>query len=279
MPRNIINVLGVTFDNLSFAEAEQKIVDFVESSQKSIITTPNTEFVIRAQTDEEFKDILNKKSKLNLPDSYGILWAAHFLDFKAPKNKYLRAITITIYWFLSLLFLPLATRRYHTPLQEKISGSDFIWSIAKVAAQNKYRLFLFGGTATVAERVALKLQTDVPGLRVAGVFDGKIGAKGSEIIEVINHSKADILLACLGAPKQERWLVENLAKTCCKVGVGLGGTFDFIAKITPRAPHWMQKSGLEWLYRLIHEPNRAKRQLALPKLAWLVLREKMKQPS
>jgi len=277
MSRNTIDVLGVKFDNLSFADAEQKIVDFVESGQKSIITTPNTEFVIRAQTDEEFREILDKKSKLNLPDSYGILWAAHFLDFKAPKNKYFRVFIITIYWFLSLLFFPLATRRYHRPLQEKISGSDFIWSIARVAAKNKYRLFLFGGTATVAERVALKLQTDVLDLRVAGVFDGKIGTQNTEIIEAINHSKADILLVCLGAPKQERWLVENLSKTCCKVGVGLGGTFDFIAKITPRAPHWMQKSGLEWLYRLIHEPTRAKRQLALPKLAWLVLKKKLKK--
>jgi len=275
MHRETIDILGVKFDNLTFAEAEQRFSDLVASGQKSIVTTPNTEFVIRAQTDEEFREILNKKAKLNLPDSYGILWAAHFLDYKSPQNKYLRMLTVPLYWFFSLVFLPIATKLYHRPLKDKISGSDFIWSITKVAAENKYRIFLFGGGATVAERAALKLQTDIPDLRVAGVFDGYIDAPATEIIEAINRSKADILLICLGAPKQERWLVENLSKTCCKVGVGLGGTFDFIAKITPRAPRWMQKSGLEWLYRLIHEPTRAKRQLALPKMAWLALKEKM----
>lgn len=272
---NRFNLLGVEFDNISLADAEQRLADFVESDRKSILTTPNTEFVIRAQSDGEFRDILNKKSKLNLPDSYGILWAAWFLNKKTPKKFYLKFITVPILWLFSLILLPTLTRFYRTPLQEKISGSDFIWSIAHVAAKNKYRLFLFGGAATVAERAALKLQTDVYDLRIAGVNEGDLKKPATEILEAINRSRADILLVCLGSPVQERWLVENLPKTCCRVGIGLGGTFDFVAKIIPRAPRWMQKNGLEWLYRLFIEPRRLRRQLALPKLAWLVLKEKL----
>lgn len=275
MPEKRVNVLGVKFDSLSFVEAEEKLVDFVESTHKSIITTPNTEFVIRAKEDDDFREILNKKSKLNLPDSYGILWAAWFLSVSVTQNKFLRPVVIPVTWLLSLLFLPVATRLYHFPLKEKISGSDYIWSIARVAAEKKYKVFLFGGAATVAERTALKLQTDVHNLRVAGVFSGDLTRPTGEIVEAINRSRADILLVCIGSPAQERWLVENLSKTCCKVGIGLGGTFDFVAKIVPRAPRWMQRSGLEWLYRLIHEPKRAKRQLALPKLALLALKEKL----
>ena len=275
MSRRTFDLLGVKLDNISLIEAEEKLVSLVESGQKSIITTPNTEFIIRAQVDEEFRNILNKQSRLNLPDSYGVLWAARFLTLPVPKNKYLKIINIPIVWFLSLIFLPIIPKIYHNPLQEKISGSDFIWSIAKVAAKNKYRIFLFGGAVTVAERAALKLQTDVHDLRIAGVYHGDLTTPTDEIIEAINHSRADIILVCLGSPLQERWLAENLAKTCCNVGVGLGGTFDFIAKIVPRAPLWMRRSGLEWLYRLFIEPRRLRRQLALPKLAWLVLKNKL----
>ncbi|MDO8444189.1 MAG: WecB/TagA/CpsF family glycosyltransferase [bacterium] len=275
MSRQTVDILGVTIDNVSLFEAESRLIGFVESNHKSIITTPNTEFIIRAQTDDEFRDILNLKSKLNLPDSYGVLWAARFLSLVTPKNKYLKFILTPVIWLLSLIFLPVMPRFYHRPLQEKISGSDFIWSIAKVSAMNKYRVFLFGGGATVAERAALKLQTDVHDLRIAGVYPGDLTKPTAEIIEAINRSRADIVLVCLGSPVQERWLAENLAKTCCKVGIGLGGTFDFIAIIVPRAPLWMRRSGLEWLYRLFVEPKRLRRQFALPKLAWLVLKEKL----
>lgn len=275
MSRQTFDLLGVKLDNISLTEAENNLASFVESRHKSIITTPNTEFIIRAQTDDEFRNILNKKSRLNLPDSYGVLWAARFLTLPVPKNKYFKIIIIPIVWFLSLILLPVLHKFYHKSLQEKISGSDFIWSIAKVAAKNKYRVFLFGGGATVAERAALKLQTDVHDLRIAGVYPGDLTKPTAEIIEAINRSRADIVLVCLGSPVQERWLAENLAKTCCKVGVGLGGTFDFVAKIVPRAPLWMRRSGLEWLYRLFVEPSRFRRQLALPKLALMVLKKKL----
>lgn len=274
MKRNTFKILDIKVDSLDVAEAELRLAEMMEMEKPSIICTPNTEFVIKAQHDEEFKKILNTKSKLNLPDSYGLLWAARFLTLRVPKTPILREITIVLEWIFSLILLPILSKKYHYPLKEKISGSDFIWDIAKFAAKNKYRVFLFGGAPVVAEQTALKLQTEVFDLRIAGIFHGDL-SREDEAIEAMKKSRADILLVCLGAPLQEKWLDTNLAKTGCKIGVGLGGTFDFIAKIVPRAPRFMQKSGLEWLYRLAVEPKRFKRQFALPQMAFLVLRDKL----
>lgn len=277
MNRKTFKILGVKVDEISLAEAKSKLKSLAELNQKSIVTTINTEFVMGAQTDRQFRDILNNKSQLNLPDSFGMFWAGYFLSLKSPRSPYLKFVYLFSLWLLSIVFMPFAPKMFKTPIKEKISGSDFIWSIAKIAAENKYKLFLFGGAATVAERAALKLQTDVYDLRVAGVYPGDMTKPTEEIIEAINRSRADILLVCLGAPLQEKWLTENLSKTACKVGIGLGGTFDFVAQIIPRAPLWMQRSGLEWLFRLITNPRRFKRQLSVPKFMLKVLTSKLNE--
>ncbi|MCX6808228.1 MAG: WecB/TagA/CpsF family glycosyltransferase [Candidatus Berkelbacteria bacterium] len=274
MKRNTFEILGVKLDSLDSNEALARIDYFLTKKTSSIVTTPNTEFIIKAQNDAVFRDIINKKSLMNLPDSYGTLWAARFLTLWSPKIPILREIYICLSWFFSLLLLPIIPRAYHFPIKEKISGSDFIWDLSRHAAEKNLRLFLFGGAPTIAEQTALRLQTDIYGLRVSGNFEGDI-SRSNEAIEAIKRSKADILLVCLGAPRQEKWLAENLSKTGCKVGIGLGGTFDFVAKIIPRAPFWMQKSGLEWLYRLIIEPKRLIRQMALPKMAVMILWTKL----
>jgi N-acetylglucosaminyldiphosphoundecaprenol N-acetyl-beta-D-mannosaminyltransferase len=274
MKRNTFQILDIKIDSLTVDEAISRLEELMTENKPSIICTPNTEFLIKAQHDEEFKKILNTKSKLNLPDSYGLLWAARFMTLPVPKIPVFREITIILEWILSLILLPIISKQYHYPLKEKISGSDFIWDIAKFAAKDKYRVFLFGGAPVVAEQTALKLQTEVFDLRIAGMFHGDL-SREDEAIDAMKKSRADILLVCLGAPLQEKWLDANLAKTGCKIGVGLGGTFDFIAKIVPRAPRFMQKSGLEWLYRLFVEPKRFKRQFALPEMALLVLKDKL----
>ena len=232
--------------------------------------------VIRAQSDPELKDILNKKSKLNLADSVGLLWAAKFDSLPLPKDLILKKITIVLQWIITLIMLPILPRWFKKPIVDRISGSDFVWPLAKLAAKEKYRIFLLGGAATVAERAALKLQTDIYDLRIAGVSSGSPDDT-NEIVEVINKSRADILLVAFGSPKQEIWLNRNLARTCCKIGMGIGGTFDFIAGEKKRAPLWMRKTGLEWFFRLVHEPSRFKRQLSIPKFMWIVLANRLKK--
>lgn len=273
--RQTFPVLGIKIDNLTYTEAVQRLGGLMEKKSQSIITTPNAEFIITAQKDEIFKKILNDEASLNLPDGYGLLWAGKFLSVKLPTEKWLKIPLAVIIWLFSLVFLPLFVRLKKEPLPERISGSDFIWDIAKFATENNHKLFLLGGAPTVAERTALKLQTDIYGLRIGGVHSGR-AEDFNDIQEAINKSRAEILLVSFGAPKQEKWLSQHLKKTCCKIGVGLGGTFDVIAGTQQRAPKWMQNLGLEWLHRLVQEPTRFKRQLAIPKLMWLVLLEKIK---
>ncbi|MFA7254203.1 MAG: WecB/TagA/CpsF family glycosyltransferase [Patescibacteria group bacterium] len=274
MKRETVKILGIKLDSITTAEAVSKLGEFMDSGKPNLLTTPNTEFLIAAQSDLEFMDLLNNKSKLNLPDSYGVIWAAKFLSMKTVKIPLIREIIIIFEWLLSVFLLPIFARSYLGPLKEKISGSDFIWDISRFAAKNKFKIFLLGGAPTVAERVALRLQTDIYGLKIAGVNSGT-PKESEEIIAAINKSRADMILVAFGAPKQEKWLAANLKRTCCKIGIGLGGSFDFIAGTRQRAPRWMQKTGLEWLFRLAVEPSRIKRQFSIPKLMWLVLKEKL----
>lgn len=274
MKRETFNVLNIKIDDITRAEAINRLAALMEQKSKSIITTPNAEYIINAQKDEIFRKVLNEESSLNLPDGAGVLWAAKFLEIKLPKNKWLRIPLALITWLLSLIFLFIFIKAKKRPLPEKISGSDYIWDIARFAAANNHKIFLLGGAPTVAERTALKLQTDVFDLRVGGVHSG-MAEDFDEIAEAINRSRSDILLVAFGSPKQEKWLSQHLKKTCCKIGVGLGGSFDFIAGTQQRAPRWVQSLGFEWLHRLTQEPLRIKRQMAIPKLMWLVLIKKI----
>jgi N-acetylglucosaminyldiphosphoundecaprenol N-acetyl-beta-D-mannosaminyltransferase len=270
-----VNVLGVKIDNLTIPESEDQLSAFLLQKKPAIICTPNTEIVVLANRDKGFLDILNQESSLNLPDSIGVLWAAKFNSFKNPENRFLSGIVIVLQWFFSILLIPFAPNFYNT-IPEKISGSDFVYKIVEFAVKNRLKLFLLGGGPTIAEQAALKLQTETPGLRIGGVYSGS-SKDNEKIIEAINKSRADILLVAFGAPKQEKWLSLNLQKTSCKIGIGLGGTFDFVSGRKKRAPMWMRRLQLEWLFRLIIEPRRIWRQTAIPKFLWMVLANRLKK--
>jgi N-acetylglucosaminyldiphosphoundecaprenol N-acetyl-beta-D-mannosaminyltransferase len=253
------------------AEALPKLM----SKKHSLICTPNVEFIIRAQNDDEFRDILARQSSLNCADGIATLWALRFLTWKSPRIPVIRELVIFLEWILSIILIPILPGLYRYPIPQRLSGSDFIWTIARFAADNNYRVFLLGGAPTVAERASLVLQTQIHNLKVAGVHSGS-PKDTPKILEAVNKSHSDILLVAFGAPKQEKWLSENLSKTSCHIGIGLGGTFDFIAEIRRRAPAWMRRSGLEWLYRLAQEPSRIARQMSIPKFLYLVLIKRLR---
>lgn len=270
-----VEILGIKVDAATKTEVKAKLSSWLEKKEVKLITTPNSEIVVLAQRDRELKEILNSRSALNLADGMGLLWAARFMALHLPQTPILRQILTLVSAFLTLILFPLRPKFFRHPIPERISGADFIWTLSRLAAEQKQRLFLLGGAPTVAERCALKLQTDIPNLRVSGVNSGS-SQEIRSIIETVRKSKADILMVAFGAPKQEKWLAQNLAKTGCRIGIGLGGTFDFVAGVRKRAPGFIQHLGIEWLYRLFLEPWRWQRQIALPKFIWLVVLEKMK---
>lgn len=169
----------------------------------------------------------------------------------------------------------LASRARHGPLRERVTGIDLIEPLAELSsAGGNLRFFFFGAAPGVAERAATALRRRHPGVAIAGTRDGFFSPEQSPAIAAsIAASGANVLLVGLGSPKQEYWLEEFLDATKCGVGIGVGGSFDVLAGTVPRAPRIWRRAGIEWLYRLVREPSRWRRQLALPRFAIAATRE------
>lgn len=213
-------ILGVRVDDLNFNEVMAKIASFLKQKKLAQIVTVNPEFILTAQKDRQFRLILNKAA-LSIPDGAGLQLAAKILGQK---------------------------------IGPRITGVDLTWEIAKFAVEKEYRLFLLGAKEGIAKKAAQRLKLIYPHLQIVGTYAGYPHEKG--LTEKINQSKADILLVAFGAPKQDKFIYENRSRLKVKVAMGVGGTFDYIAGVLPRAPKFLRKLGLEWLFRLVIEPKR-----------------------
>jgi N-acetylglucosaminyldiphosphoundecaprenol N-acetyl-beta-D-mannosaminyltransferase len=159
-----------------------------------------------------------------------------------------------------------------------VTGSDGIYRIAELCAARGYRLFLLGAAPGVADRVAETLVTRYPGLTICGTDAGSYAPEEEQsIAQRIRQAQADVLLVAYPSIPQETWIARNLRSTGAAVGMGVGAAFDFVAGVQQRAPTWMQRLNLEWLYRLIREPRRWRRMLALPQAAWLVFWQRFRE--
>ena len=235
--RSFVHILGVRLDDVAFPEMLEAVARLVEGGGAHQIVTVNTEYLMTAQRDPEFADLL-RHTALNVPDSVGVLWAARWLGH---------------------------------PLRERVTGSDGIYRVAELCAQRGFRLFLLGAAPGVAGRVAEILTALYHGLVVCGTYGGSPSIQEEEAIaRRVREARTDVLLVAYGQSSQETWIARNLAQTGATVAIGVGGAFDFVAGTQRRAPSWMRHLCLEWLYRLIRQPWRWRRMLALPQAAWLV---------
>ena len=193
--------------------------------------------IMNATRDEELLDIL-QSADLVVPDGAGTVWAAHYLGHAMP---------------------------------ERVAGYDLTQALLKRAPEKKRRVFFFGSAPGVAEKARQKAEALYPGIQIVGVRNGYFSeAEEPEIIREIRDAEPDLLLAALGVPKQEKWLKKYKAELGVPVSIGVGGTLDVMAGTTKRAPLWIQKAKLEWLFRGILQPKRAGRLLALPKFVFRV---------
>lgn len=204
------------------------------------IATVNPEFVMTAQQDPDFLTIL-RSADLCLPDGIGLVWASRLLK---------------------------------KPLPERVPGSDLVYRLAQACSDHGWRLFLLGAAPGVAEEAAAVLKDLYPALIIAGTFAGSPDPREDQaLVQRINHSKADMLFVAYGAPRQDKWINRNLDRlTTTHLAIGVGGSLDFITGRSVRAPRWIQKLGLEWLHRLIKEPWRWRRMLALPQFVWKIIK-------
>jgi len=169
--------------------------------------------------------------------------------------------------------LLLASRLRGGPLRERVTGVELVGDLAARSAQaGDLRVFLMGGAGDTAQRAAAALRARYPGVRIVGARDGYFSTSAdAQIAAEVRGSGANVLLAGLGSPKQELWLERWLPASGCGVGIGIGGSLDVFAGNVQRAPAIFQRFGLEWLHRLVSQPSRWRRQLALPRFAFLVV--------
>lgn len=220
-----IKILGIPFDNVTLEEALKEVEKMMSSEDQFHIATPNPEMLLEAQKNEKFRLVL-QNTALNIPDGVGIILASIWL---------------------------------RKPLKQRVTGIDLMEKIIEKSKGKK--IFLLGAAKGVAEKTAEIFQKKFPEVKIAGTHSGSPKVEDEKkIVNKINSSAAEILFVAYGAPAQELWIERNLKKMpTVKIAIGIGGAFDFITGIQKRAPKWMQKIGLEWLYRLLQEPKRTKR--------------------
>ena len=238
-----VEILGVNVDAVTMAQAVERVINLIAEKNSSMVATANAEMLLNATHDDELKKILNAAS-LVVPDGAGTVWAARHLG----------------------KFMP-----------ERVAGFDLVQELMKIAPARDIKFFLFGAAPGIADKAKLKAETLYPGIKIVGTRNGYFKpADEPEIINQIKNSRADILLAALGVPKQEKWLFKYKDELKISLSIGVGGTFDVMAGIVKRAPLWMQKARLEWLFRAMLQPSRAGRLIALPKFVFKVHKQKLK---
>ena len=236
-----VNILGVEVDAVTMTQAVERVINLIAEKKSSLVATANAEMLLNATHDAELKKILNAAA-LVVPDGAGTVWAARHLGYSMP---------------------------------ERVAGFDLVQELMKIAPAHDFKFFLFGAAPDVADKAKLKAETLYPGIKIVGTRNGYFKPEDEpQIINQIKSSRADILLAALGVPKQEKWLFKYKDELKIPVSIGVGGTFDVMAGIVKRAPLWMQKAKLEWLFRAMLQPSRAGRLIALPKFVWKVHQQK-----
>jgi len=231
----------VGFDPVSMEQALDRLEQFVHSGKPHLVVTANPEMVMKARRDPLLQEIL-QRADLVVADGIGVVWASGVLRQAVP---------------------------------ERIPGIELAEGLLKRAAEKKWRVFFLGGEPGVADKAAAAVQKRWPGLEIAGTYHGFFrGPEEEELLARLKELRPDVLLAALGVPRQEKWLAAHLAQLKIPVAVGVGGSFNVWAGVDKRAPMWMRKLNLEWLYRLIRQPWRIKRMAVLPVFVLTVWKER-----
>lgn len=234
--RNLIVILGTPVDNLNMEATLKRMEAFVQQGRATgrtfQVVTVNADFVVKARQDPELRYLL-QNADLATADGMPVVWGARLLGGH---------------------------------IEERVAGADLVPRFAARAAQKGYSIYLLGAAPGVAARAAHILQERHPTLRIAGFYSPPyrpVLEMDESIPEKIRAARPDVLLIAFGNPKQEKWMGMYAHQLGVPLMMGVGGTLDFITGTTRRAPLWMQKNGLEWLYRLIQEPGRLWRRYAV----------------
>ena len=235
-----IEAFGVRISPVSMSEAIDKIEGFILAKTPHHVVTSDANAILRAQEDREYAAII-RRAALITPDGYGVMWGARLLNL---------------------------------PIYERVTGVDMVTGICERAAQNGYSIYILGAAPGIAATASEKLAQRFPGLRVAGTQHGFYKAEEEEsVVQAIHDAKPDVLFVAFGIPKQEKFIAKHFAAMAVPVSLGVGGSFDVYSEKLKRAPEYVQRSGMEWLYRVWQEPWRWKRMSYVPRFMIFALRE------
>jgi len=240
--RKLIKILEVNIDRLNMKQAVERVRELsADHSRSSLVVTPNSEMLALAAEDRELARILNS-ADLATADGIGVVIASKIMG---------------------------------EPLEERVAGFDLVSLLFKELAAEDINFYFLGGKPGVVDMAVANLKSDYPELTISGYHHGYLDRKNQQqVIAEINQKNIDLLLVGMGVPLQEKFLDNNLKKLNVGAAITVGGSFDVLAGEVERAPLWMQKAALEWFYRLLQEPSRFGRMLALPKFIYLVIKAK-----
>lgn len=220
-------LLNTYVNNIDMSETITLIEQMIAGNKKAYVVAINVDVVIKIEHDPELKKAVDS-ADIVLVDGKPLIWIS-----KLHRN----------------------------PVKAKISGSDLVPLLCETAAEKGYSIFIIGGKDGVAKKAKNNLEHKHPEIKIVGTYAPPVGFEKDEvelnkINAMINAVHPDILIACFGCPKQEKWIYENIQKYDAKVSICAGATVDFLAGNVKRAPKWMSEHGLEWFYRFMQEPNR-----------------------
>jgi N-acetylglucosaminyldiphosphoundecaprenol N-acetyl-beta-D-mannosaminyltransferase len=238
-----LSILGCRVDALDAAAAAERISGWLRERRAAHVVTLGAEMAALAARDERYRETINGADFV-VPDTVGVIWASRMLGH---------------------------------PLPERVAGIDLVEAVLAANAARGVRVFVLGAGAGAAEAAAQSLATRFPGVVIAGMHHGFFAADhDDDVARLVRSANANLVLVALGFPNQEYWIRDNLKSIGGAVCIGVGGAVDVWAGRAARAPSGWRRLGLEWLYRLIREPNRFRRQLALPRFAVLVLAQALR---
>ncbi|MGG4178497.1 WecB/TagA/CpsF family glycosyltransferase [Virgibacillus pantothenticus] len=237
-----VTIMGIPFLHTN----QQSFVDLldqrIQRGEKTFVITANPEVVMKARKDTQFMQHVQRATYV-VADGIGVVKAASLLK---------------------------------QPLPERVTGFDTMIHLLEIANKKHYRIFLLGAQNDTLQKTVKKIEQQYPNIKIVGAQDGYFNWESNEVADSIAKLQPDITFVALGCPRQENWIANNLSKFNQGVFIGVGGSFDGIAGTVKRAPVIFQKLNLEWFYRLLKQPSRWKRMLALPEFAILIMKQKLK---
>ncbi len=266
-----IKILNIGIDPLTVEDANNKICSLVKSksSESAYVVKPYVEFMVAAHNDNSLANILNR-ANLVLPDGVSLQWAASYL-YGQPRMAFAKLLRSGLFWIRKPNWI-------NQILPAKMAGVSQVYPLLKLCEKNNFRIGIIGSHSSPQD-LKRNLSKRFPKLMHIYTWSGYFKPDEEKIlVEDIKSANLDILFVAMGFPIQEKFIYRNINKKIAKVLIGEGGTFDYdvLGGKIRKAPEWIQKIGIEWFWRLLRQPKRLLRQIAIPKFILLILNQSRK---